>query len=137
REVGKAMFARSLPILFLAIALPHASALAEDWPVFRGGALQTGVAKSPLPEELEIRWKFKAKDGIEGAAAIVNGVAYVGSLDEHLYALDLATGQPKWTYQTDPAKGTKVGPIRASPSVRDGLVYVGDADGIFHCVETA
>ena len=46
--------------------------LAEDWPLFRGSALQTGVAASPLPEELEIRWKFKAKDGIEGAAAIVN-----------------------------------------------------------------
>jgi len=129
------MFTRSLPILFLAMTLTHASVLAEDWPLFRGDALQTGVSKSPLPEELEIRWKFKAKDGIEGAAAIVNGVVYVGSLDEHLYALDLATGQPKWTYQTDAAKGTKVGPIRASPSVRDGLIYVGDADGIFHCVE--
>jgi outer membrane protein assembly factor BamB len=131
------MFTRSLPILLLAVTLVHVSALAEDWPVFRGNALQTGVAASSLPEELDIRWKFKAKDGIEGAAAIVNGVVYVGSLDEHLYALDLTTGQLKWTYQTDPAKGTKVGPIRASPSVRDGLVYVGDADGIFHCVEAA
>jgi outer membrane protein assembly factor BamB len=131
------MMTRSLPILLLLLALVPYRAKAEDWPLFRGNALQTGVASSPLPEELDIRWKFKAKDGIESAAAIVNGVVYVGSLDEHLYALDLATGQLKWTYQTDPAKGTKVGPIRASPSVRDGLVYVGDADGIFHCVEAA
>src|SRR5438270_7201085 len=112
-------------------------AAAADWPLFRGNSLQTGVAASPLPEELEICWKFKAKDGIEGTAAIVNGTVYVGSLDEHLYALDLATGRVKWTYQTDAAKGTKVGPIRTAPSVRDGLVYVGDADGIFHCVEAA
>ncbi len=131
------MITRSLPFLLLVLALVPCRVLAEDWPLFRGSALQTGVAASPLPEELEIRWKFKAKDGIEGAAAIVNGVVYVGSLDEHLYALDLATGQLKWTYQTDPAKSTKVGPFRASPSVRDGLVYVGDADGIFHCVEAA
>src|SRR5436309_1661297 len=102
------MTVRSLPTLLLVLALVPCRALAEDWPLFRGNALQTGVASSPLPEELEIRWKFKAKDGIEGAAAIVNGVVYVGSLDEHLYALDLATGQLKWTYQTDPAKGTKV-----------------------------
>jgi outer membrane protein assembly factor BamB len=129
------MLMRSLPILLLLPALAPIGALAEDWPLFRGNPLQTGVAASSLPENLEIRWKFKAKDGIEGAAAIVNGIVYIGSLDEHLYALDLATGQVKWTYQTDPANGTKVGPIRASPSVRDGLVYVGDADGMFHCVE--
>jgi outer membrane protein assembly factor BamB len=129
------MITRSLLIpLFVLAACP---ASAENWPLFRGNALQTGVAASSLPEELDIRWKFKAQDGIEGAAAIVDGTVYIGSLDEHLYALDLATGRLKWSYQTDPAKGTKVGPLRASPSVRDGLVYVGDADGIFHCVEAA
>src|SRR5712692_295594 len=131
------MITRYLLILFLVSALAPVGALAEDWPLFRGNALQTGVAASSLPENLEIRWKFKAKDGIESAAAIVNGTVYVGSLDEHLYALDLATGQVKWTYQSDPAKGIKVGPIRSSPSVRDGLIYVGDADGMFHCVEAA
>jgi outer membrane protein assembly factor BamB len=130
-----AMFTRSLPILLLLPVLAPLGALAQDWPVFRGNALQTGVAASPLPENLAIRWKFKAKDGIEGAAAIVGGTVYIGSLDEHLYALDLGTGQVKWTYQTDAAKGTKVGPIRAAPSVRDGLIYVGDADGVFHCVQ--
>src|SRR5262249_59289792 len=94
-------------------------------------------AASALPEELEIRWKFKAMDGIEGTATIVNGTVYVGSLDEHLYALDLAGGRVKWTYGTDAAKGTKVGPIRTSPSVRDGLLYLRDADGMFHCVDAA
>src|SRR5712692_4294047 len=118
------MITRYLLILFLVSALAPVGALAEDWPLFRGNALQTGVAASGLPEDLEIRWKFKAKDGIESAAAIVEGTVYVGSLDEHLYALDLATGNLKWTYQTDKEKDTKLGPIKASPSVRDGLVYV-------------
>ncbi len=130
------MFPYKLPILLLMMAWTSTGARADNWPLFRGNPLQTGIA-APLPDTLDIRWKFKAKDGIEGAAAIVDGVVYVGCLDEHLYALDLTTGQLKWTYQTDAAKGTKVGPIRASPSVRDGLVYVGDADGIFHCVEAA
>jgi outer membrane protein assembly factor BamB len=131
------MLKRSFPILLLLPVLLPVTAFAEDWPLFRGNGLQTGVAASPLPENLEVRWKFKAKDGIEGAAAIVNGTVYVGSLDEHLYALHLATGQVKWTYQTDQAKGAKLGPIRTAPSVSDGLVYVGDADGMFHCVEAA
>ncbi len=100
-----------------------------DWPVFRGDALQNGVANSSLPDPLDIRWKFKAKDGIESTAAIVGGTVYIGSLDEHLYALDLATGKEKWKY--------KAGPIKAAASVREGAVYVGDSDGLFHCVDAA
>jgi outer membrane protein assembly factor BamB len=101
----------------------------EDWPVFRGNPLQTGVAAFALPEPLEVRWQFKAKDSVEGTAAIAGGTVYIGSLDEHLYALDLATGQLKWKY--------KAGPLKAPVSVRDGAVYVGDMDGGFHCVDAA
>jgi len=131
------MFMRSLPILLFLLVLVPLEVPAQDWPLFRGNPRETGVAASTLPADLEVRWQFKTKDGIEGAAAIVNGTVYVGCLDEHLYALDLTTGQVKWTYQTHPAIGTKVGPIRTSPAVRDGLVYVGDTDGVFHCVEAA
>jgi len=98
-----------------------------DWPLFRGNALQTGVADSKLPDELEILWKYETKDSVEGAAAISDGVVYIGSFDEHLYALDLKSGEKKWDYKT--------GPIAAPPSVRDKLIYVGDSDGGLHCID--
>src|SRR5438876_654449 len=47
-----------------------------DWPIFRGNPLQTGVAGAPLPDKLTIRWKFKAKDAVEGSAAIANGLGF-------------------------------------------------------------
>jgi outer membrane protein assembly factor BamB len=100
-----------------------------NWPLFRGNALQTGVAGSSLPEQLDIRWRVKTGDAIEGTAAIVDGTVYVGSFDEHLYALDLATGNQKWKY--------KGGAFKAAVSVRGGKVYVGDTDGKFHCVDAA
>jgi outer membrane protein assembly factor BamB len=100
-----------------------------DWPVFRGNALQDGVARSNLTANLAVRWKFQAKDSIEGAAAIVGGTVYFGSFDEHLYALDLAKGTLKWK--------VKLAPIKTSPSVHDGAVYVGDEEGTFHCVDAA
>jgi outer membrane protein assembly factor BamB len=50
-------------------------------------------------------------------------------MDEQLYAVELANGKEKWHY--------KAAPFKASPSVRDGAVYVGDSDGIFHCVNAA
>jgi outer membrane protein assembly factor BamB len=111
----------------LASALPAADA--TNWPLFRGNSLQTGVASSYLPEELDIRWKFKTKNAIEGAAAIVGDTVFIGSQDENLYALDLASGTEKWKYHA--------GPFKAAPSVRDGSVYVGDLDGMFHCVDAA
>ena len=116
-------------LLSLAGAVDTATKPAQDWPLFRGNALQTGVAGSELPERLAVRWKFETKEGIEGAAAIVRGRVYIGSLDEHFYALDLATGAEKWKY--------KAGPFKVAPAVKDGAVYVGDLDGMFHCFDAA
>jgi len=100
-----------------------------DWPVFRGNTLQTGVAASTLPDQLEVRWTFKTKDAVEGSAAIVRGTVYVGSQDEYLYAIDLATGKEKWKF--------KAAPIKVTPSVYQDAVYVGDGDGWFHCLDAA
>ncbi len=102
---------------------------AADWPLFRGNALQTGVAKEALPDKLDVLWKIKLDDGVEGTAAIVKDTVYVGSYDQHLYALDLQDGAIKWKY--------KAGAFRAPPSVHDGVVYVGDEDGMFHAVDAA
>ena len=64
-----------------------------DWPLFRGDPLQTGVAKTTLPDKLEIRWKIDLKKGIESTAAIVKDTVYVGCFDDHLHAYDLANGK--------------------------------------------
>ena len=71
---------------------------AADWPVFRGDAPQTGVTTAKLPDKLVVRWEFKlGKNGaVEGATAIADGVAYVGSFDEHLYAINVDDGTLKW-----------------------------------------
>jgi outer membrane protein assembly factor BamB len=119
---------RSLLAALGIVALFGASSFA-DWPLFRGNALQTGVAEAKLPDKLEVLWKFKAAGGIEAAAAIADGVVYFGSFDRHLYAVDLLSGKEKWKY--------KAGPINAPPSVSGGAVYVGDEEGMFHCVDAA
>jgi outer membrane protein assembly factor BamB len=100
-----------------------------DWPLFRGNALQTGVTAAALPDKLVELWTFPTKDSVEAAVAVANGVVYLGSMDEHLYALDLEKGAEKWKY--------KGGPFKAPPSVHDRFVYAGDADGLFHCVDAA
>lgn len=104
----------------------------NDWPLFRGNAVQNGIAAEALPENLEILWKFQAKDSIESAPAIVGDTIYVASMDEHIYALSFADGKEKWRFKPE-----KSAPFKASPAVHQGKVFVGDSDGIFYCLEAA
>lgn len=53
--------------------------------------------------------------------ACANGVVYVGSFDNNVYALDAATGALKWSYTTGNF-------IDSSPAVADGVVYIGSGD---------
>ena len=121
------VFSLFLLALFLLALFPH-PALA-DWPLFRGNALQSGTTDDSLPEKLEILWKITFKEDIESTAAIVGKTVFIGCFDQHLYALDLATGKEKWKF--------KMGAIKAPISVSDGAVYVGDDEGDFYCIDAA
>jgi outer membrane protein assembly factor BamB len=101
----------------------------SSWPVFRGDAPQRGVAASALPAKLVELWSFKTEDAIESAVAVAEGVVYVGSMDEHLYALRLKSGKQKWKIKT--------APIKSAPAVDRGVVYFSDLDGVFTAVGAA
>jgi outer membrane protein assembly factor BamB len=52
---------------------------------------------------------------------VVNGVVYVGSGDNNVYALNASTGAKLWTYATG-------GGVSSSPAVANGVVYIGSGD---------
>ena len=52
---------------------------------------------------------------------MANGVLYIGSEVDKLYALDSTAGTLKWSYTTK-------GAIVSSPTVANGIVYVGSED---------
>src|SRR3989442_602320 len=51
-------------------------AVSTAWPMFRGNPQLTGVATSPLPDQLALVWTYEAdkNDAFESSAAIVDGV---------------------------------------------------------------
>lgn len=55
------------------------------------------------------------------SAAVVNGIVYVDSYDEKVYAINATTGEIIWTFKTR-------GPVFSTPAVVDGIVYVGSSD---------
>jgi outer membrane protein assembly factor BamB len=123
------------PFTSMCITLWFAStAVAIDWPVFRGDAAQNGIAQERLPDKLTIRWQATTGTdantaSIEGTAAIVSGVAFVGAFDDHLHAFDLVTGKEKWKLKT--------GAIKTPVGVRNDSIYAGAVDGLLFCVDAA
>lgn len=62
-----------------------------------------------------------AKDKIIAAPLQVGDVAYVGTADRHLLALDADTGAEMWRFDTD-------GPVWAQPTYHEGILYVTSLD---------
>ena len=104
---------------------------ADAWPQFRGNTSLTGVSDSALPAELSLKWTYEADEAIDSSAAIADGVVYVGTYAGTLIALDLESGDERWSYSTG-----EVGIGESSPAVAGDLVFIGDLGGIFHAVDT-
>jgi outer membrane protein assembly factor BamB len=94
---------------------------------------------APLPggAELKVRWVYDCsedgKSSVEGGAAIVNGVVYVGDTESKLHAIDLKTGKRKWAYKAE--NGFVTTPlVRFDAKRDDDVIFLGDEGGIFHAV---
>ena len=100
-----------------------APAVAPGMALYRGGAARTGVSDSPgpagPPQEL---WKLKVGDGPCTPAVVLGGVACFGSVDGHLYAVDVATGALKWKFFAEDW-------IDQPPAMAMGTVFFGNIVG--------
>lgn len=71
------------------------------------------------------KWKLKATgDGIGGAVAVTDGVAYVSTTDDGLLALDAKGGQEIWRY--DPGSG-----LVTAPAAAYGQIYISDQGSLY------
>src|SRR5207253_2762198 len=73
---------------------------APSWPMFRGGSALLGLAATPLTPPLSVLWTFKTQGPVKSSAAVAGRQVFIGSEDQHLYALELATGKKLWAFQT-------------------------------------
>lgn len=116
-------------LLALLLLIPHEPTV-QEWPLFRGDALQTGyLAKVTLPDKPELLWKIKVPEGVDSTAAIIGDVIFLGTVDGQVLALSLKDGSTIWKYHT------KAVTLKASAAVRDGIVVIGDGEGIIHALD--
>lgn len=119
-----------LGVLFLALCFSLSTA-AQDAEMFRGDLQHTGVYGAPgVPKLSGIKWKFHTGGRVISSPAVVNGVAYVGSTDGNLYAIDAGSGAVKWKFET---KSWEV----SSPAVVSGVVYFLSYDSHLYALDAA
>ncbi|WP_405681255.1 serine/threonine-protein kinase [Streptomyces sp. NBC_00868] len=74
-------------------------------------------------------WTYTTGGWVWSSPTVVDGTAYIGSNDRKVYALDAATGTPRWTHTTDG--------LVSSPAVVDGTVYIGSWDRKVYALDAA
>ncbi len=103
----------------------------EHAAMLRANLERTGVYPSGGPTRRpELLWTFKTTSAawmeLISSPVVADGVAYVGSQDCRLYAVDVRTGREMWTFKADDW-------VR-SPAVSRGVVYVGSHDGSLYAL---
>jgi outer membrane protein assembly factor BamB len=89
--------------------------------IFAATTRGTVYQVQPGPDLGTALWNCHVGGPVRSGLAVYNGVAYAGSDDGYLYAIDISTGTVRWKYKTG-------GAIRGSVLAARGLVYFGSLD---------
>jgi eukaryotic-like serine/threonine-protein kinase len=121
-------------LLTLTVVLTTASLHAQPdskraYSVFHADARHSGNYPSKEYKTIgDVKWKFKTGGKIFSSPAVVNHIAFIGSEDNNLYAVDIKSGKQKWKFKTGAA-------VNSSAAVYNNLVYFGSFDGYYYAVD--
>lgn len=90
-----------------------------------------GFAQTPVADVESLPalvWKLQTGGVIVASPVVSDGVAYVGSADSILYAIDTETGKARWTFRTG-------GPIKSAVCTGQGKVFLSGGDGVFYALD--
>ncbi len=119
---------------------------AADWPNYRHDLARSGATEEPLATPLHRQWVHRAAHPPRPAwpepgrevnrlafdyayeVTAAGGRVYFGSSADHkVYAIDLQSGRPLWSFFTE-------GPVRFAPAIEGGRVFVASDDGWLYCL---
>jgi outer membrane protein assembly factor BamB len=94
--------------------------------MFRGNPARTGNYPGPgVAGPPVLLWHFPMADCASPVA--LDRTVYAGSGDGHVYAIDMASGDERWRFETG-------GAVCSSPAIAGGTLYVGSADGFLYAL---
>jgi parallel beta-helix repeat protein len=96
------------------------SPVSADWVMFRGDLSRSGIIEAEWTPG-QVTWNFSIGDKVRSSPAVSDGVVYVSSYDNCVYAVDGVTGAKLWSFKTG-------NDVYCSPVVADGVVYFASQD---------
>jgi len=102
----------------------------DEWPTYRHDAMRSGCASTAVPAALEPAWQAEV-GGTLTSPVIADGRVFVASVDTHkIHAIDATSGKQLWDY-------TAGGRVDSAPTIYQGRVLFGSADGWVHCLDAS
>ncbi|RLI90614.1 MAG: hypothetical protein DRO89_05565, partial [Candidatus Altiarchaeales archaeon] len=92
------------------------------WPMFHHDLRHTGHSLSSAPKTSDLAWSYTTRGGVWSSPAVADGMVFVGSRDNKVYALNESTGALIWSYTTGDQ-------VWSSPAVANGMIFIGSNDG--------
>jgi outer membrane protein assembly factor BamB len=109
-------------------AVQAAAAAADEWPTYRHDGARSGSAKTAVPvADLKRVWETPL-GGKLSSVVVAGGKVFVAAVDRHaVHALDAGSGKQAWSF-------TAGGRIDSPPTIWQGRVIFGSADGWVYCL---
>jgi outer membrane protein assembly factor BamB len=102
----------------------------DDWPTYRHDAERSGFIKTHVPVELKQAWETELGGRLSSLVVAENRV-FIASIDTHtVYSLDAKSGKMLFNY-------TAGGRVDSPPTIYQGRVLFGSADGWIYCLRTS
>jgi outer membrane protein assembly factor BamB len=102
-------------------------AASEDWPTYRHDASRSGFTESRIPSELEPGWRISL-GGTLSSPVVAGNRIFLAKVDAHtVYALNADSGDQIWSH-------TVGGRVDSPPTIYQGRVLFGSADGYVYCL---
>lgn len=133
-----------LPLLLaLACVAVTCTALAADWPQFRGPnadgiAPDTGLNKDWAQKPPKVLWRLPLGDGGYAGPSVAKGLVYVidhEGKQDIVRALKLDTGEEVWRFAYDDTDRNNYGFSRSTPVYSEGMLYTISRMGWVHCLK--
>ncbi|MHC4436119.1 MAG: outer membrane protein assembly factor BamB family protein [Planctomycetota bacterium] len=102
----------------------------NDWPTYRHDVERSGMTKTAVSADLSEVWRTNVGGKLSTMTAS-GGKLFVSDIDKHtVHAIDAGSGGKIWSYTTG-------GRVDSPPTIYNGLVIFGCADGWVYCLRSS
>jgi serine/threonine protein kinase len=76
------------------------------------------------------KWSYRTRRAVTSSPFVDgDGICYIGSADNFIYALDASSGYSSWRFRTN-------GPVISTPTGQNDLLYCASTDGCVYAIQT-